>query len=135
MLQLEGSFPDNLISSKSHPKTFAWCDRYHKAVEAAQPKQDPIDGKEALKRVAAADYAEPKGSVAANDPLGLKQGQDVVITPVDTGFTAKQTGSLVGLESDEVVISTKTEDGTEIRIHSPRFNFSIVPSNAANGSS
>jgi len=45
--------------------------------------------------------------------------------PQDTGFTRHDKGQLVGLTMQEVVISTKAQNGAEIRVHHPKWNFAI----------
>lgn len=48
--------------------------------------------------------------------------------PVDTGYNSKDSGKLVALNKGEAVISTMSkQDGKEIRIHYPRWNFSFGP--------
>jgi hypothetical protein len=62
-----------------------------------------------------------------SDPTGLKEGQEVLMYPIDTGFESKDQGKLIGLTSREAVVSAKSKDGTEVRIHHPRWNFEIAP--------
>ena len=128
MLSLDGSSPEDLISEKIHPKTFAWCQRYNKAIQAAKeagPEPEVIEGAEALERVSKADFHEPNNKVADSDPLKLKSGQKVSVGPTDTGFTAREEGNLVGLDAEQAVVGSKTEKGADIHIHNPRFNFSV----------
>ena len=102
MLSLEGAFPEDVISQRIYPKTFAWCQRYHSAVDEATKsasKPEEIDGAEALKRL---EKSSTEGNIQIDDkePLGLKQGQDVEVTPIDTGKTGVQKGKLLGLDRD-----------------------------------
>ena len=61
-----------------------------------------------------------------DDPSGLKLGDAVEVYPIDTGYSRRDRGKLVGLSSTEAVISTSSQqDGKEIRVHLPRWNFSI----------
>ena len=61
-----------------------------------------------------------------DDPEGLKDGQEVVMGPTDTGYNSKDSGKLIHLDAHESVVSTTTQqDGREIHIHYPRWNFSI----------
>ena len=128
MLSLEGSFPKEVISQKIYPKTFAWCQRYHSAIDEANnatSKPEEVDGAEALKRL---EKASTKSSIQIdpNEPLGLKHGQDVKVYPIDTGTTGVQEGKLLGLDETEAVVGTKTKTGSDLRVHLPRWNFSVV---------
>ena len=69
--------------------------------------------------------AEEEGSVDEMDRSGLKKGAMVEVWPTDSGFSRKDRGRLVGLNTREVVIEGKTEDGKEVRIHAPRHGFRI----------
>ena len=131
-LSLEGSFPEDVISQKIYPQTFAWCKRYRTAVDEATnsaSKPEEIDGAEAMKRLEEAS-AEGNTRVDSKEPLGLKQGQEIEVSPVDTGTTGVQKGKLVGLDETETVVSTKTKSGSQIRVHFPRWNFKVVPAAA-----
>lgn len=130
MMQLDGSWPEDLISSKRYSKTFAWCGRYRQAVDGASGKNEVIEGPEAYKRVMAAGAVESRlTGVDGHDPLGLKEGDTVKVAPMDTGYTAAETGQLLVLDAMEVVIETKTKPkegpADSIRLHCPRWNFSI----------
>ncbi len=132
MLSLEGAFPEDVISQRIYPKTFAWCQRYHSAVDEATKsasKPEEIDGAEALKRL---EKSSTEGNIQIDDkePLGLKQGQDVEVTPIDTGKTGVQKGKLLGLDRTEAVVGSKTKSGSQLRVHFPRWNFKVVASAA-----
>ena len=61
-----------------------------------------------------------------SDPIPLQEGEEVEMYPTDTGSDRKERGRLVGLNAHEAVIKTVTQqDGREIRIHYPRWNFEI----------
>ena len=69
------------------------------------------------------------------DPEGLKEGQEVIMYPIDTGYNTKEKGKLVGLTSHEAVVSSKSKQGgKDIRIHYPRWNFAIEPAGGHAGS-
>jgi hypothetical protein len=56
----------------------------------------------------------------------MKEGEEVIMYPIDTGYNSKDSGKLVGLGAHEAVVSSKTKQGEkEIRIHYPRWNFEI----------
>lgn len=137
MLSLEGSFPENIVSSKIYPRTIDWCNRYQKAVSDAQEAAKPevIEGDEAIKRINAAQFAEDPHGVDSTDPLGLKEGQQVTLSPRDTGFTRSESGPLVAITKSEIVVASKTKAGTTLHIHTPRWNFRVraAESNGTNG--
>lgn len=60
------------------------------------------------------------------DPEAFKEGDEVEMHPTDTGHDRKDRGKLVALNTYEAVIkTTSAQDGKEIRIHYPRWNFDI----------
>jgi glutathione S-transferase len=132
MMGLEGSYPEDSISEKIFPKTYAWCKRYRAAVDEATnagPKPEEIDGAAAEKILASASASE-NFPFDSKNPFGLKQGQEVQVSPTDTGLTGVQKGKLVGLDENETVVSTQTKAGTGITVHFPRWKFQVIPATA-----
>ena len=79
-----------------------------------------------MKYITQAEYSEPEGDVDANDPQGLKKGQDIESWPTDSGFKHRDRGHLVSLTPKEVVLASQSKvGGKEVRIHHPRWNFRI----------
>lgn len=119
---IEGSLPSELFSAKLFPKTYAWFDRYSAAVSQAMEKMQAdgkvrsLEGDDAVREIVAGPLGEKKLQIDPQDPTGLKEGEPVIGYPQDTGFTRKDRGSLVGLTGQEVVISSKSKSGAEIRI-------------------
>ena len=98
-----------------------------RAARAAMPKPETVSGADTLARLQAAGYAEQDGSVDETDPLKLRRGQAVIVWPTDSGSNCRDTGRLVGLSLNEVVVQRRTADGrSEVRLHFPRINFRIV---------
>ena len=128
LMELKGALPPSFISAKQYPKVFAWVGRFKKALtdaKSAAPKPTNLKGADAVKHVTQADYFEAEGSVE-DDPLGLKKGQETEVWPIDSGFTHRDRGSLVALNSKEVVLAAQSKTGEkEVRIHHPRTNFRI----------
>ena len=126
---MKGALPPALISEKQYPKVFAWMDRFTEAVSAAKsssPKPTTLKGAEVLRHIIQADFVDSQKSVDSNDPLGLKEGQEIEVWPLDSGFRHHDRGRLVALTSDEVVVASQTKmGGKEVRIHCPRTNFRI----------
>jgi hypothetical protein len=128
--------PDQ-ISAQQFPKVFAWIDRFQATVSAAAKsngKPKTVKGSEAARLVASAEFAEAVDGVDPNDPSGLKEGQEVEVWPIDTGFKNKDKGQLVTLSVTEVVIETKTQDGKVVRVHAPRHGFRVRAPSQGQGS-
>ena len=125
-----------LISENTFPKVFAWIERLRKAYDAALEKNgkaEVISDRIALDRIFASGYIEPEGDVDKPDPLQLKKGQMVDISPVDSGSSHHDKGELLSLGLKEVVIQKDVPNGKgQIRVHFPRINFSIKAVQEAN---
>ncbi|EXJ79857.1 hypothetical protein A1O3_08142 [Capronia epimyces CBS 606.96] len=124
---LKGGLPRELISEKSYPKVFAWIARFNDALKTAKgqaPKPVTLDGGAAAQRILKASFAEKNLSFDPADPLGLQQGAEVEVFPIDSGSRHHDRGRLVGLTDDEVVLSTQVK-ATEVRLHFPRTGFRI----------
>jgi hypothetical protein len=120
--------PDDIISKRVFPKTFAWFERYRAAVEkaksnAAQVKS--LDGEAAAKHIHASGFGQPALSVDGGDPARLNEGSEVQVYPADWITEHRDQGRLVGLAPDEVTIAVKSKGDVEIRIHAPRTGFKI----------
>lgn len=129
LLELPGALPPHLFSAEIYPNVYAWIARFRSALETAKasaPKPVTLEGADAVKHVTSADFAEKELRIDGDDPLGLKEGQDVEIWPTDTGFRHKDRGRLVGLTRDEVVIEVQSKVGGKVvRIHAPRSGFKV----------
>lgn len=127
LIGLKVALPKQLISSQSHPRVFAWCDRFDEAIKRAKasiPKPVTLKGEEAASFIKSASLphvefgADP---VFEGDPTGLKPGMMVESWPTDSGFRNKDRGKLVKLNKQECVI----ENEMGLRIHHPRWNFRV----------
>ncbi|KAK2748924.1 hypothetical protein FQN57_007207 [Myotisia sp. PD_48] len=127
---LQGALDQKRVSEKQYPRVFAWMARFRKVLKAARAEmRQPITltGAEVLTGLQKVDFAEPEGAVDDMDPLELQRGQDVLIWPVDAGSTGRDSGKLVVLNKEEVVLQRKTaENQHDIRLHFPRTNFRIA---------
>lgn len=132
---MEGALDRNVISAKQYPKVFAWMRRFRQAVSEAwgrAPKVPKVSGEEVLNGLQDATFVEAEGGVDENDPLKLQMGQEVVVWPTDVGTSRRDSGRLVELNAQEVVLQRKTADGRfDVRLHFPRTNFRIVPAQGA----
>ena len=96
------------------------------AAKDSAPEPVTLEGEEMLKYVTSADFAKQEARVDEDDPLALKEGQDVEVWPTDTGFRHKDRGRLVGLTKMEVVIEVESKvGGRVVRIHAPRTGFRV----------
>lgn len=135
LVGMKGALPADVISERQFPKVYAWIKRFGEAVRAAKssgPKVVTLKGPEAVSFVSDANLAESGGHVDAADPLGLGEGQEVEVWPIDSGFNHHDRGRLVSLTPDEVVLASRTKTGQDaVRIHFPRWGFRVVRAGGA----
>ncbi|KAG9229353.1 glutathione s-transferase-related protein-like protein [Amylocarpus encephaloides] len=125
---LPGALPPSYISAAQFPKVFSWIERFTAHERAAAHKvgkPKTIKGPEALERVCKSDFAETNGKVDEDDPTGLKEGQEVDVWPIDSGFKHKDRGRLVRLDGNEIVVEKENDSGVTVRIHAPRHGFRV----------
>jgi hypothetical protein len=123
------------------PRVEAWVERFRRATAEAARGNVGADvlreGREAedevVERILKAGFVEPRELVFdEGDVLGLKRGQRVSVSPVDFGFTHKDEGVVVGLSENEVVLEIDAPRGNgKLRLHYPRINFKIVPTDVS----
>ncbi|KAF2197356.1 glutathione S-transferase [Delitschia confertaspora ATCC 74209] len=124
LIEMPGALPKSLISPTTHPKVFAWVTRFRadlKSSKTTAPKPVTLKGPDAVKIILASDFAEQNLSVDETDAQRLKKGAEVEIYPIDSGFSHKDRGFLVGLARNEVVVQ-----GEKCRIHAPRTGFRVT---------
>jgi glutathione S-transferase len=103
------------------PHLTAWSERM-KAFGNGTPTE--MSAADAL---AVAKTATPEAcSVDSADPSGLKAGQEISITPDDTG-KVPVTGTLVGLTADRVSIARNDARIGDVVVHFPRAGFIVMP--------
>ncbi|EGE81587.1 hypothetical protein BDDG_04530 [Blastomyces dermatitidis ATCC 18188] len=129
--ELDGALDRDIFTEARFPNVFAWMARFRKAVveaAAALPnKPQNLSGEQVLESVIAAEFVEPEADVDEYDALKFQKGQDVVVWPTDNCSNYQDSGQLVALTPQEVVLQRKTVDNREdVRIHFPRTNFRIV---------
>ncbi|KAI3397233.1 hypothetical protein diail_11112 [Diaporthe ilicicola] len=132
---LPGALPSDQISKTQFPKVFAWIERFDKTVTAAKQKLGKVpsvSGEDAARTIVQSPYFEGAAKEVDSElivrSLDLKKGDNVVVFPLDSGSTHKDSGVLSSLSSKEVVFETKAEvAGSQvIRVHAPRHGFRIV---------
>ncbi|KAJ9612247.1 hypothetical protein H2200_003844 [Cladophialophora chaetospira] len=125
---LKGALPKELISDKQYPKVFAWITRFNDALKAAKakaPKPASLIGDAAAEQILNASFVDKDLGVDPSDPLGLQQGTEVEVFPIDSGSHHHDQGRLIGLTEDEIVLGIEA-NGKELRLHYPRTGFRII---------
>jgi hypothetical protein len=124
---MKGALPPDQVSAAQFPKVFAWIDRFQKSVSTEAKKlgkPKTIKGAEAASQISASEYAEALPSSDAA-PAAAKNGQQVQLWPIDSGFNNKDTGVLLAVNEAEFVIETTTKEGNTLRVHAPRHGFRV----------
>lgn len=125
---MPGAIPPETASAESHPKVFAWLERFNEAVKSAKQKPLTLKGPAAVKAVKEAEFAEQGGRIDDLDPLKLAGGDSVAAYPLDSGATGKVIGKLVDLTPNEVTVAVKPKSGdNNIHVHLPRWGFRVAP--------
>ncbi|KAJ9658689.1 hypothetical protein H2198_003567 [Neophaeococcomyces mojaviensis] len=131
LADMPGALDDHIFSQKLFPKTYAWFERYKAVIAKAVKDMEAsgsvrqLDGDAAVKEILEGPFGEKQVWVDQQDPTGLKEGDYVNGWPTDTGFSHRDSGNLVGLTTQEVIISSKASNGAEVRVHHPRWNFAV----------
>ena len=127
LIDLKVALPTELVAQQTHPKVFAWVDRFDSAIKAAKasmPKPVTLKGEDAVKFIRSAGTPPIESgtdTAETSDPTGLRRGMLVESWPTDSGFRNKDRGKLMGLNRQECVI----ENDLGTRIHHPRWNFRV----------
>ncbi|KAI4729028.1 hypothetical protein E4T49_03102 [Aureobasidium sp. EXF-10728] len=121
---MEGMTPEQFISEKLFPKTYAWIYRFKQMVKDAESKAPvprTLSGREAFDHITSASATALQGDISDTDPLGLKIGQTVDIYPTDWASKHVDRGELVMLAANQVCI----RNAKGVLVHFPRWNFRI----------
>lgn len=112
----EGWFQGNF------PKVWAWVRRFLAVVKERKEGicMGKLSGEEARKRILEHE-THIEVSVRANDPLDLKEGDQIEVWPTDHNDAVRDGGRLVGLSTDEVVI----QNDLGLNLHFPRWHSNI----------
>ena len=96
LITMKPSALDNSnISKETFPKVFAWCDRFREAHGKLKATKR-VKGDEAKELVVNGKSILPDIGIDPKDPLGLKAGDEVSITPVDSGRGNPTVGKVTG---------------------------------------
>jgi len=123
---LKGALPPDQISATQFPKVFAWIDRFQQSASTAAKKHGKpktVKGAEAAIQISASEYAESLPSSETAATAAAKNGQQVQMWPIDSGFSNKDSGVLLAANEAEFVIETTTKEGKTVRVHAPRHGF------------
>ncbi len=101
-----------------HAQLGAWLDRL---LAIGHGPSEPMTSQQAL---AVAKAAPSHAPTAVQPGLGFAAGQVVSVTPTDYGMDPV-TGTLVGLNADEVVVARDDERAGRVHVHFPRRGFEI----------
>lgn len=112
------------FGEKDLPIVYDWIKRF---LEIAGKDDAPkISGEEAKKIILDAVGGDKAGATVDKDPLGLSEGEKVLIYPTDAEPTHPQEGSLVILNPKEVAIQLQNK----AVLHFPRIGYRIVKEGA-----
>ncbi|KAG0634917.1 hypothetical protein HOY80DRAFT_894041, partial [Tuber brumale] len=106
---------DSTVTADTYPKTFSWIKRFIALLPVPKSVKIPtITGAEAkgiiLDHEQASTSSTSDTGVPANDPSGVALGEEVEVTPVDTGKNHPQRGKVSALVKDRIIIEvTPTE--------------------------
>lgn len=108
--------------TESFPHIAGWMKRVK---EIGHGEEQPMEPGEALD-VAKAARSETREAADANDPRGLKPGDEVSVTPDDTGRDPVA-GVLVASNAHEIAIRRSDERAGDVVVHFPRAGFVVMP--------
>ena len=131
---MPGALPQDLFSSTHFPKLYAYVQRFDQAIadaKAKNPKPISLQGADAIKHILGAGFEKEIG-FDEKDPLGLKKGQEVEVWPIDSGFSHRDRGRIVGVDQRELVVEVQSKEGGEVRLHFPRVGFRVKVIQGAN---
>lgn len=129
---------DRVLDKGAFPKVHGWVRRFRETCGNAESKNSGArlcgEGEKAendvVRRILENGYAETEELLfEEDDVLGSKKGQNASVAPADFGSTHADTGVLVGLSRNEVVIEIEVRGGEEgqLRLHFPRVDFKLAP--------
>jgi glutathione S-transferase len=105
---------------------FAHVQRWQQRMrDIGHGRRSELDAEAAL-AVARAAAPDPGRGVDAADPLALRAGQRVTVTPDDYG-KVPVTGDLVTLDPHEVAVRRVDDRAGEVVVHFPRLGYSVAP--------
>lgn len=123
----DGARPE--VSDSTHPITFAWLDRVETWLKGRRQDNDEKGPNtiswDQVKDVLLAPPTHEYAKFVPHDednPLGLKEGVKVSVTPTDSGKTHPQSGTLISLNKKQVCL--RNDEG--LVMHFPRLNYVVA---------
>jgi len=127
--RMEGAVPESVASEVTHLKAFARIHRFRTSWLSARLPDDQslekISSEHAIRTILSSGWAEDGGKVDETDALGLKEGQEVEVWPLDSGMDHRDRGFLGRLSTNEVMILIQSRSSKKLRLHFPRHNFRV----------
>lgn len=127
---MPGALPKEMFSAAKYPKVYAWIQRFQETVSAMEKKLGKprkLSGEEAAKLIGNGQFHDADKGVDGADPVvefqQLKNGDKIMLWPVDTGSAHKEVGTLIGVDQEETVIEVLQSDQTAVRVHAPRHGY------------
>ncbi|BFZ53561.1 hypothetical protein PYCC9005_000586 [Savitreella phatthalungensis] len=108
------------VSPESHREIYQWMSSCHEALPKVKGVKITFD--EA--RPALLQSSSSSAGSTYVEPLGFKVGDSASVTPMDTGRTHPQIGTIVDINASEITL--RTDKGAQI--HFPRLNYVVKPS-------
>lgn len=117
----DGASPE--ISKSSHPVIFNWLESVRQFLKGRKQEEkiEFSQAKAILTRPPKHEYAKFVKHNADN-PLKLQTGQEISVTPVDTGKSHPQYGTLISLNDNQVCLRNKEN----VVMHFPRLGYVVA---------
>lgn len=124
----KGAEPE--VSPSTHPKIYAWVKRCLSSLPRSKAGKIKFDEARKVLQQGAASSGSTHAALATSavpEPTGIKVGDQVTVTPVDTGRTHPQAGTVDFISAEEICVLTS--EG--IHIHFPRIGYAVRPQKAS----
>ena len=125
------ALPQDTLGPAAFPRLHAWVARFVQTADAAEEANGApttVGGDEAARLVFGAAFAEDEGAVDGSHPVvvaeGLRKGDRVRVWPTDSGSGHKESGTLVSMTLNEIVLEAQGKGG-KVRVHAPRHGFKV----------
>lgn len=127
---MPGSLPEAIFNSNQFPHTILYLAKYQNTTQGTHRAATPtLSGKEAAQIIQQAGFLKHSSNLTA-DSTELSVRQPVRVWRTDDISSAIKhfdSGKLLGLSSQEVIISSFTPKGNELHLHFPRRNIRVIP--------
>lgn len=128
VINLPGALAGSDIAATTFPKTFAYVARFMALLSGRPVVATKVKGAAAAEAILSYG-SSPSGGVVAGDSSGLVLGEEVEITPLDTGKAHPQRGRVSALNKDliivEVVLTGQFVGRGSLRVHFPRKGYQV----------